>query len=140
MPAEAGAGQVRLWYDRAMTDGATIRLFSYGTLQQPEVQRSTFGRLLDGAPDILPGFATAMVEIADAAVVAASGKRLHPIVTRSGDPADRVEGAVFLITPAELAAADAYEVADYRRVAVVLASGLEAFVYVRAQERSETAD
>ena len=60
-----------------MTDGATIRLFSYGTLQQPEVQRSTCGRLLDGAPDSLPGFATAMVEITDAAVVAASGKRLR---------------------------------------------------------------
>lgn len=115
-----------------MTGDATIRLFSYGTLQQADVQRSTFGRLLDGAADSLPGFATAMVEITDAAVVAASGKRFHPIVTYSGDPADRVEGTVFLITPAELAAADEYEVDDYRRIAVVLASGLDAFVYVRA--------
>lgn len=115
-----------------MTDGATIRLFSYGTLQQEDVQRSTFGRRLEGAADSLPGFATAMVEITDEAVLAASGKRFHPIVARSGDPADRVEGTVFLITPAELEAADAYEVGDYRRIAVVLASGLKAFVYVRA--------
>ncbi len=106
-----------------MTDAATIRLFSYGTLQQPEVQRSTFGRLLDGAPDSLPGFAVETVEITDEAVVAASGKRFHPIVMRSGDPADRVEGTAFLITPAELAAADDYEVDDYRRIAVTLASG-----------------
>ena len=32
----------------------------------------------------------------------------------------------------ELAAADTYEVSDYRRVAVRLKSGLEAFVYVGA--------
>ena len=32
----------------------------------------------------------------------------------------------------ELAAADRYEVADYKRVAVTLASGLTAWVYVRA--------
>jgi hypothetical protein len=32
-------------------------LFSYGTLQQEDVQWSTFGRLLEGEPDELPGFA-----------------------------------------------------------------------------------
>ena len=31
-------------------------LFSYGTLQQPAVQLSTFGRLLQGTPDELLGF------------------------------------------------------------------------------------
>jgi len=31
-------------------------LFSYGTLQQESVQRSTFGRLLDGPKDELPRF------------------------------------------------------------------------------------
>jgi hypothetical protein len=31
-------------------------LFSYGTLQQPDVQRATFGRLLRGEPDALVGF------------------------------------------------------------------------------------
>lgn len=41
-------------------------------------------------------------------------------------------GMVFQISEDELAAADRYEVADYKRVAVTLASGLTAWVYVRA--------
>ena len=32
------------------------RLFSYGTLQLPEVQTATFGRLLQGQADSLVGF------------------------------------------------------------------------------------
>ena len=40
---------------------------------------------------------------------------------------------MFEITPAELAAADTYEVSDYKRVSVVLRSGLQAWVYVAAQ-------
>ena len=40
-------------------------LFSYGTLQQPNVQRSTFGRLLRGHADELPGFEPSLVEIED---------------------------------------------------------------------------
>lgn len=41
-------------------------------------------------------------------------------------------GKVFAISAEELAAADRYEVADYTRISVVLASGKEAFVYVKA--------
>ncbi len=41
-------------------------------------------------------------------------------------------GVVLRITAAELAAADTYEVSDYKRVTVRLKSGLEAFVYVAA--------
>jgi gamma-glutamylcyclotransferase (GGCT)/AIG2-like uncharacterized protein YtfP len=39
---------------------------------------------------------------------------------------------VFEITAEELAAADRYEVADYKRVAAPLASGVTAWVYVKA--------
>jgi hypothetical protein len=109
-----------------------IWLFSYGTLQQSDVQLATFGRLLVGRTDALPGYATSLVEIRDPDVVAKSGKTHHPIVRWTGMPGDRVEGHVFRITAAELAAADAYEVDDYKRVAVRLDSGLEAFVYVAA--------
>lgn len=107
------------------------RLFSYGTLQQENVQLATFGRLLQGSPDTLVGFKQELVEITDPDVLAKSGKRFHPILLRSDNPADRVEGTVFSITSAELAAADAYEVADYERIAVTLASGSGAWVYVR---------
>ena len=109
-----------------------VWLFSYGTLQQEDVQLATFGRLLEGRRDALPSYATSLVEIRDPEVVARSGKTHHPIVRASGNPDDTVEGHVFKITAAELAAADAYEVDDYKRVAVRLKSGLEAFVYVAA--------
>jgi hypothetical protein len=109
----------------------TERLFSYGTLQQENVQVATFGRVLKGHPDALVGFRQELVEITDPDVLAKSGKRFHPIVMHSGIDADRVAGMVFEITSAELAAADAYEVADYERIAVTLASGVGAWVYVQ---------
>lgn len=115
----------------SVSDPRCERLFSYGTLQLPEVQRATFGRLLDGAADFLVGFAQELVEITDPDVLAKSGARFHPIVRPSGNVDDRVAGTVFEITAAELASADAYEVDDYMRVEAALASGLKAWVYVR---------
>jgi len=115
-----------------MTKAATILLFSYGTLQQENVQLSSFGRRLEGTPDAMPGWRQGEIEITDPEVIRASGKRFHPIVEPSGDAADAVAGTVFRITEAELAAADAYEVSDYKRVLVRLRSGQEAWVYVRA--------
>jgi hypothetical protein len=106
-------------------------LFSYGTLQQEEVQRASFGRTLTGMRDALPGWRQELVEITDPDVLAKSGERFHPIILPGG-AADQVEGMAFEITPAELAAADRYEVADYKRVAVTLASGRNAWVYVKA--------
>jgi gamma-glutamylcyclotransferase (GGCT)/AIG2-like uncharacterized protein YtfP len=107
------------------------RLFSYGTLQQENVQLATFGRLLKGAADALVGFKQELVEITDPDVLAKSGKRFHPIVSRSDNDADRVTGTVFEISAEELAAADRYEVDDYERIAVTLASGAGAWVYVQ---------
>lgn len=117
-----------------MAEKREIRLFSYGTLRQRNVQLATFGRELEGRDDALVGFSRTMVEITDPQVIATSGETHHPIVTRSGNPADEVAGTVFSITAAELAAADSYEVSDYRRIAVRLRSGTEAFVYVRAAD------
>ena len=42
----------------------------------------------------------------------------------------RLPGVVFRIAAEELAAADTYKVSDYKRIAVRLKSGLEAWVYV----------
>ena len=105
-------------------------LFSYGTLQQENVQLATFGRLLHGRPDALIGFTQELIEITDLEVLAKSGKRFHPAVARSS-AADRVAGTVFEISASELAAADAYEVSDYERVEAQLASGSKAWVYVK---------
>jgi gamma-glutamylcyclotransferase (GGCT)/AIG2-like uncharacterized protein YtfP len=106
-------------------------LFSYGTLQQDGVQMASFGRLLNGKRDALPGWRQAMVEITDPDVLARSGKTHHPIVML-GRKDDAVEGTVFEITAEELAAADRYEVSDYKRIAAPLKSGVTAWVYVKA--------
>jgi gamma-glutamylcyclotransferase (GGCT)/AIG2-like uncharacterized protein YtfP len=115
------------------------KLFSYGTLQQEDVQLLTFGRRLMGVADALVGYRQAMVAIQDPEVVRTSGKTHHPIVAFTGKSEDRVSGAVFEISDAELAQADAYEVAAYVRVKAPLASGLEAWVYVDARGKSPPA-
>lgn len=109
-----------------------IHLFSYGTLRQSAVQLASFGRLLAGTDDAMPGYRLSLIEITDAAVLATSGERFHPIVVPSDDPGDEVAGTVFEISAAELDAADRYEVSDYRRVQVRLKSGIDAWVYVKA--------
>ena len=96
-----------------------VLLFSYGTLQDKAVQLSNFGRELAGNADRMLGYGQSWVEISDPQVLATSG-----------NPEDSVSGMVFQITAEELAAADAYEVSDYKRVSVRLASGLDAWVYV----------
>lgn len=115
-----------------MTTFRTINLFSYGTLQLESVQLSSFGRLLEGQGDAMPGFRQEMLEITDPEVIRTSGERFHPVVMPSDNPSDAVEGQVFRITPQELEAADRYEVSDYKRIEVTLRSGLRAFVYVKA--------
>ena len=109
-------------------------VFAYGTLQQDHVQLSTFGRLLWGQRDELPGFEPSLVRIEDPHVVATTGKTHHDNVTLNGRSDSRVSGMVFELTDAELAAADEYErVAAYTRIAVTLASGTQAWVYVDAR-------
>lgn len=107
-----------------------VALFSYGTLRQSEVQLATFGRLLEGRPDAIAGYRLAALAISDPEVVRLSGKAVHQIARRTGDPADRIEGLVFPISRAELEAADSYEVDVYARVEAELASGARAFIYV----------
>lgn len=105
-------------------------LFSYGTLQLAHVQRAIFGRELEGQKDALLGFYREMVEITDPDVLAKSGERFHPIISRSGDMSHTIEGTVFELSEAELLAADEYEVDDYKRESVDLASGRIAWLYV----------
>jgi gamma-glutamylcyclotransferase (GGCT)/AIG2-like uncharacterized protein YtfP len=111
---------------------SSVPLFSYGTLRQENIQMASFGRRVAGDPDTLPGYASVMIEITDPDVVAASGMKFHPMVVETGNPEDEVSGTLFLITEAELVAADAYEVSDYKRIEVLLKSGRRAWVYVKA--------
>lgn len=115
-----------------MSEPADQLLFSYGTLQQADVQLDTFGRLLESEPDVLPGYTVDYAEIEDHRVVDLSGLAVHPIVRETGNPRDKVVGRVLRVTADELDAADEYEVSLYRRTAVRLASGRTAWVYVSA--------
>jgi gamma-glutamylcyclotransferase (GGCT)/AIG2-like uncharacterized protein YtfP len=109
-------------------------LFSYGTLQQEDVQLSTFGRLLRGQKDELLGFEPSLARIEDPQVVAELGETHHANVTFNGREDSRVSGVAFEITEADLAAADAYEQpAAYERVLATLVSGKQAWVYVHAR-------
>ncbi|MDT8759777.1 gamma-glutamylcyclotransferase [Sphingomonas psychrotolerans] len=106
-------------------------LFSYGTLQLESVQRSQFGRLLDGTDDMLAGYAVIDIQIRDPAVLDASGVEVHRALIP--DPAaPPLAGKLFRLTAAELSAADIYESENYRREQAVLASGARAWVYVKA--------
>ena len=108
-------------------------IFSYGSLQEENVQLSTFGRRLEGRRDELVGFEPASVAIDDPAVVAALGKTHHANVAFNGSDASRVPGMVFEIGDAELAVVDAYEAPfGYGRIGAMLASGKRAWVYVHA--------
>jgi hypothetical protein len=109
---------------------ARVFLFSYGTLRQANVQLATFGRLLDGREDSLPGFTLAPMTIADPHVVAVSGAAVHTIARPAAGAAEPIPGLVFSLTAAELEAADRYESGTIRRIRARLVSGAEAFVYV----------
>ena len=108
-------------------------LFSYGTLQQDDVQLATLGRRLRGDRDELLRCEPSLVKIEDPAVVSATQKTHHANVTFNVNDSSRVPGTVFEITDDDLVRFDIYEsVFDYRRVAAELASGKKAWVYVRA--------
>lgn len=108
-----------------------ILLFSYGTLQDDNVQLETFGRVLNGYKDFLVGYKLDYIEIFDKEVLKKSGQRFHPILSYSGEKNDKVQGVLFEITEEELKKADEYEVADYKRIKITFESGKDGFIYVQ---------
>lgn len=111
------------------------RLFSYGTLRQPEVQAELFGGPVPTTEDSLPGWRLDWVTITDPDVIATSGSDRHPIL-RHRDASGSVPGVFLELDDAQLERADAYEVDDYIRIPVTLASGVAAWVYVAADDAS----
>ena len=108
------------------------KLFSYGTLQQKNVQLANFGRELQGSKDTLQGYVVGEVEITDERVLRESGKAFHPILRFTGKAQDEVAGTVFDLSDTELAQADDYEVDAYVRTRAVLKSGTECWIYAAA--------
>jgi hypothetical protein len=97
-PNRASGGRRHLVDDVSMP-----LLFSYGTLQQEDVQLATFGRRLGGQADALVGFEPSSVRIEDPRVAATLGKTHHANVKFNGRDESRVPGSVFEVTDAELA-------------------------------------
>jgi len=97
-------------------------LFSYGTLQDVQVQIETFGRELTGASEVLLGYQLELVKIEDEAVVKLSGKTHHPIAILGNKTSE----------------IDQYEVDAYQRVLGKMQSGIEAWVYVSASDNTST--
>ncbi|AUG76612.1 hypothetical protein CFP65_1733 [Kitasatospora sp. MMS16-BH015] len=114
-----------------MTEPRPHALFSFGTLLDPKVQHALFGRAVPTTPAILPGHATRPLRITDPAVIATSGTGVHLTLARKYGAA--IEGGVLRLSERELAAADAYEVADYARRRVVLGDGEVAWAYLDAE-------
>ncbi len=107
-------------------------LFSYGTLQEEEIQRAVFGHPVAGTPDALVGYRLRVQVITDARAIAISGRAEHTVLEPSGQETDHIEGMLFRLTAEELARADAYEDKAYKRVLVPMRSGVDAWVYVGA--------
>jgi len=105
-------------------------LFSYGTLQQSEVQLRLFGRTVHGSRDILQGYKLLPIEIEDKNFLADRGEKNQLTVKLTDNAADSVEGTLLELRDEDLATADAYEPDNYERVRVQMASGKAAWVYV----------
>lgn len=118
----------------SLEEKETEHLFAYGTLQTEAVQLATFGRRLEGQPDLLVGYSLTMIRIQDQNFAAISGATHHRIVQFTGLASDLVEGTVFTVTPKELEQADAYEPAEYQRVLAPLRSGMKAWIYVKIRQ------
>ncbi|MFD0359777.1 GDSL-type esterase/lipase family protein [Streptomyces sp. NPDC127110] len=114
-----------------MSDSRPHILFSFGTLRDPKVQAALFGQVVPSRPASLAGYATRSLKITDPDVIAASGLDVHLILERRIGSV--VEGVVLELTDEQLAAADDYEVDDYARRRVLLASGESAWAYLDAK-------
>lgn len=95
-------------------------LFSYGTLQDSDIQKELFHRQLVGSADLLLGF--------ELSQKMAYGK--YPLISKAPGMAPGVTGMVYEISPRELEQVDAYEGEEYTRVLVKLQSGKKAWVYI----------
>ena len=101
-----------------------IKLFTYGTLQQTDVQEELFGRRLVGTAETLVGYALQVIKIEEE-----FGIIEYDILVETGNSEDTVNGIVYSITATELNQADLYEGIHYNRVEVHLQSNEKVWAY-----------
>lgn len=95
-----------------------MKLFVYGTLLIPAIQRSVFGRTISGSPAILEGYTKGVRQFSDGT---------YPDL--SPDESSHVDGMILDITENELFRCDKYEGDEYARITVKLQNGEEVYVY-----------
>ncbi|SIQ12292.1 DUF4286 family protein [Maribacter ulvicola] len=95
-------------------------IFTYGTLQEREIQLGIFARPLNGFEDKLPLYAISENKVADR----------YPTLQYTGKEEDAITGQVYTLTHQELQKADIYEGEAYERIQIQLASGKNAWVYI----------
>jgi gamma-glutamylcyclotransferase (GGCT)/AIG2-like uncharacterized protein YtfP len=101
-----------------------VSLFTYGSLQQKDVQESLFGKVLNGTPEKLIGYALEKISIEEEFGVVS-----YPIIVETNKETDFIDGIVYEITEKELNQADLYEGMHYKRVEVLLHSNQKAWAY-----------
>ncbi|MEP2278072.1 DUF4286 family protein [Maribacter sp.] len=99
---------------------ATHFLFTYGTLQERDVQLGVFARPLNGFEDELPLYTISDNKVAD----------LYPTLQHTGSKEDAIKGQVYTLTHQELQKADKYEGEAYERIQIQLVSGKNAWAYI----------
>ena len=101
--------------------GEAHKLFIYGTLQDSDIQKKIFGRIIEGIEDSLVGYKRSKIIIEGDS---------YPVVVPS--VIGEVEGKVIELTSEKLELVDKYETNAYKREQVILKSGISAWVYIKA--------
>lgn len=100
------------------------KLFTYGTLQNKDIQETIFGRILEGIPETLVGYELKEIQIEEE-----FGMEKYPIIIETNSSEDTINGIIYEITEKELRQADTYEGVHYKRIEVHLQSDKKAWVY-----------
>lgn len=100
------------------------KLFTYGTLQQDDIQDHIYGRVLSGTNETLVGYIIKEIEIEEE-----FGIVKYPIITPTENSKDTIKGIVYELTLAEIRQTDNYEGSHYKRVEVELQSNEIVWAY-----------
>lgn len=103
------------------------QLFAYGSLQNEDIQKDLFGRILEGTPKTLIGYVLKEIQIEEE-----FGLVKYPIIMETHKPEDTIDGIVYTISTQELRQTDLYEGLHYKRVEVHLQSNQKAWAYSAA--------
>ena len=106
----------------------SVFIFSYGTLQDRQIQQELYGRTLSGHQDSLSSYILSTINLPENSLE----QNTYFIAEYTGNPNDSIGGFCYEITSAELLITDAYEGAAYTRKSVRLNSGRACLVCIKA--------